>query len=444
MSAFQLEIPVDQYSLDNGLRVVLSPDTSAPVILVGVYYHVGMRLEPRGRTGFAHLFEHLMFQGSEHLAKMELVQRVQQNGGTLNGSTRLDFTNYFEVLPKHTLDLVLWMEADRMRGPVISDAELDNQRDVVKNEIRVNVLNQPYGGFPWIDMAERAYSNWHNAHNGYGDMVDLDAATLEDARRFFETYYSPSNAVLVVVGDFDPVEARAVVSQYFEGIPATPPPEAPDVSEPDWHEERRFTKDDPLATQPAIAISYQTPKRNDLEYFAMGLIDQALLQGDDSMLHQELVNHRGITGSIGGGINFLGNMFNAQDPLLWTASMIYDEKFEVDAVLDAFDDALEPLRKKPLDTATFERTVTKARSAFYDLLTSTVYPGFGRADLLASFALIDGDAARINAIDQQFSAITPKLVQTVARNYLRPDGRTVLSINPTSESVALDDGNAKS
>ena len=124
--------------------------------------------------------------------------------------------------------------------------------------------------------------------------------------------------------------------------------------------------------------------------------------------------------------------------------MIYDEKFEIDAVLDAFDDALEPLRKKPLDTATFERTVTKARSAFYDLLTSTVYPGFGRADLLASFALIDGDAARINAIDQQFSAITPKLVQTVARNYLRPDGRTVLSINPTSESAALDDGNAKS
>lgn len=444
MAAFQLEIPVEQYSLDNGLQVVLSPDTSAPVILVGVYYHVGMRLEPRGRTGFAHLFEHLMFQGSEHLTKMELVQRVQQNGGTLNGSTRLDFTNYFEVLPKHTLDLVLWMEADRMRGPVISDAELDNQRDVVKNEIRVNVLNQPYGGFPWIDMAERAYSNWHNSHNGYGDMGDLDAATLEDARRFFETYYSPSNAVLVVVGDFEPAEARAMVRQYFEEIPSTPPPAAPDVSEPDWHEERRFTKNDALATQPAIAISYQTPKRNDLEYFAMGLVDQVLLQGDDSMLHQELVNHRGITGSVGGGINFLGNMFNAQDPLLWTASMIYDEKFDTDAILQAFDEALEPLRTMPLESAAFERTVTKARSSFYDLLTSTVYPGFGRADLLASFALIDGDAARINAIDQQFSAITPELVQTVARDYLRPDGRTVLSINPTAGSVVPDDGKAES
>lgn len=135
-ATFQLDIPVEQYTLDNGLQVILSPDTSAPVVLVAVYYHVGMRLEPQGRTGFAHLFEHLMFQGSEQLGKMELVQRVQQNGGTLNGSTRYDFTNYFEVLPKHTLELVLWMEADRMRGPKISDAELDNQRDVVKSTLR--------------------------------------------------------------------------------------------------------------------------------------------------------------------------------------------------------------------------------------------------------------------------------------------------------------------
>jgi zinc protease len=431
-SPFRLDVPVEQHTLDNGLHVVLSPDTTAPVVIVAVYYHVGMRLEPHGRTGFAHLFEHLMFQGSEHLGKMELVQRVQQNGGTLNGSTRYDFTNYFEVLPRHTLELALWMEADRMRGPHITDNELNNQRDVVKNEIRVNVLNQPYGSFPWIDMAELAYDNWHNSHNGYGDMVDLDAASLEDARAFFDTYYSPANAVLVVVGDFEPAGALQMARRYFEDIPAQPPPAPADVSEPAWTEERRFTKDDPLANQPAVAISYQVPDRDSPEYYAMGLLDQALLQGDDSALHQELVTRRGITGNVSGGTNFLGNMFNAQTPLLWTASMIHDAAFDTDAVVEAFDVAVEPLRAAPLTPEAFERAVTKARSSFYDSLSSTVYPGFGRADVLASFALIDGDATLINQVDQRFSDLTPDLVHQVARDYLRPDGRAILSVNPTA------------
>ena len=433
-SPFRLEIPVEQHTLGNGLQVILSPDTSAPVVLIAVYYHVGMRLEPRGRTGFAHLFEHLMFQGSEHLGKMELVQRIQRNGGSLNGSTRFDFTNYFEALPKHTLELVLWMEADRMRGPVITDAELDNQRDVVKNEIRVNVLNQPYGGFPWIDMAERAYANWHNSHNGYGDMVDLDAASLEDARAFFDSYYSPANAALVVVGDFEPAAGLEMARRHFEEIPAAPRPEPPDVSEPAWTEERRFTKDDPLANQPAVAVSYQAPDRDSPEYYAMGLLDQALLQGDDSALHQELVHRRGITGNVSGGINFLGNMFSAQSPLLWTASLIHDAAHDTDSVLDAFDAAVEPLRAAPLEAAAFDRAVTKARSSFYDSLSSTAYPGFGRADLLASFALIDGDAAQINEVDAHFAAVTPELLHEVARDYLRADGRAVLSINPTADS----------
>jgi len=436
---FRLEIPVEYHTLDNGLQVVLSPDTSAPVVIVAVYYHVGMRLEPRGRTGFAHLFEHLMFQGSEHLGKMELVQRVQQNGGTLNGSTRYDFTNYFEVLPKHTLELALWMEADRMRGPVITDAELDNQRDVVKNEIRVNVLNQPYGSFPWIDMAELAYANWHNSHNGYGDMVDLDAATLEDSRDFFDSYYSPANAAVVVVGDFETSEALEMAQRYFEDIPAQPRPAPPDVSEPAWTEERRFSKDDALANQPAVAVSYQTPERDSPEYMAMGLLDQALLQGDDSALHLELVNRRGITGSVSGGLNFLGNMHNAQTPLLWTASMIHDAAHNTDGVLEAFDTAVEPLRAAPLGADAFARAATKARSSFYDSLSSTGYPGFGRADLLASFALIDGDPERINRIDAEFAAVTPELVHQVARDYLRPDGRAVLSVNPTAGAPADDD-----
>ena len=429
---FRLQIPVEQHTLDNGLQVVLSQDGSAPIVTVAVYYHVGMRLEPMGRTGFAHLFEHLMFQGSEQLGKMELVKRVQENGGTLNGSTRFDFTNYWEVLPKHTLELALWMEADRMRGPHITQNELDNQRDVVKNEIRVNVLNQPYGSFPWLDIGERAWANWHNSHNGYGDMVDLDAANLDDVQAFFDSYYSPANAAVVIVGDFEPAAALEMARRYFEDIPAAARPDAPDVAEPDWTSERRFEKDDALANRPAVAVSYRVPERDSPGYFAMELLDQALLQGDDSALHQELVTKRGLTGNVGGGMNFLGNMFNAQTPLLWTASLIHDETSDTEAVLEAFDAALAPVLAGPLQAEAFERAVVKARSSFYDSMGGSVYPGFGRADLLASFALIDGDANRINEVDAMFSAVTPELVHEIANEYLRPDRRVVLTVNPGS------------
>ncbi|HSB93258.1 MAG TPA: insulinase family protein, partial [Flavitalea sp.] len=197
-----MEIPVTYYKLDNGLKVVLSPDKTAPTVGVGVYYNIGFRIEPKNRTGFAHLFEHMMFQGSQNLGKMEFIQLVQKNGGILNGSTRFDFTNYFEVMPAHKLETALWAEGDRMRGLAITQDNLTNQQGVVKNEVKVNVLNQPYGGFPWLDMPQYANENWYNAHNFYGDLADLDSANLEDVSNFFKTYYAPNNAVLVVVGDF--------------------------------------------------------------------------------------------------------------------------------------------------------------------------------------------------------------------------------------------------
>ncbi len=191
---------------------------------MAVYYNIGFRIEPKDRTGFAHLFEHLMFQGSENLGKMEFIKLVQSNGGVLNGSTRFDFTNYFEVVPAHTLETVLWAEADRMKGLAITADNLKNQQEVVKNEVKVNVLNQPYGGFPWLDMPQYANTNWYNAHNFYGDLADLDAATLEDVASFFKTFYAPNNAVLVVVGDFDPAQTMAWIEKYFGPIPASPLP----------------------------------------------------------------------------------------------------------------------------------------------------------------------------------------------------------------------------
>ena len=433
-AAFTLQVPVERHQLANGLRVVLSPDHSAPIVCVAVYYHVGMRLEPPGRTGFAHLFEHLMFQGSQNMGKMELVKLVQENGGTLNGSTRYDFTNYFEVMPANALDLALWMEADRMRGPVITQAELDNQRDVVKNEIRVNVTNRPYGSFPWLDMQARAYENWHNSHNGYGDMEDLDAASLEDVQAFFDAYYSPANAVLVVCGDIDTDNALDLARRYFEEIPAAPPPEKPDVAEPRQEEEKRWSRVDPLATQPALAVSYHVPERGTPEFYAMGLLNQLLAQGEDSLLHAELVLKREMAGDVDGGINFLGNMHNAQTPLLWTTTLVHDSDLSVDTILEAYDTVIEPLREQVLSDEVLARLRTKARSGLLRTVAEGGYPRFGIADLLAAFELLEGDASKVNEIDARFAAVTPELMLSTAREYLRPSNRNVLALEAGATS----------
>jgi zinc protease len=187
-------LPITYYKLPNGLRVILSPDSTAPTVVTAVYYRIGFRVEPKDRTGFAHLFEHMMFQGSRNLGKMEFIRLVQQNGGVLNGSTRFDFTNYFELLPSHKLETALWAEADRMKGLAITDENLKNQQDVVSNEVKTAILNQPYGGFPWLWMPQYANSNWYNSHNFYGELRDIEAATLADVQAFFKTYYAPNNA----------------------------------------------------------------------------------------------------------------------------------------------------------------------------------------------------------------------------------------------------------
>ena len=427
-TAASFQVPVARMTLANGLRVVVSAEHSAPVVCVAVYYGVGMRLEPRGRTGFAHLFEHLMFQGSPQMAKMELVGLVQANGGLLNGSTRTDFTNYFEVMPSHTLELALWMEADRMRGPVITQAELDNQRDVVKNEIRVNVLNRPYGSFPWIDMQERAYTNWHNAHNGYGDMVDLDAASMADVRAFFDAYYSPANAALVVVGDAEPAEVFEMAQRYFEGIPAALAPPQAEIDEPPQEEEKRFTRVDPLAPTPAIAIAYHTPPAGTPEYYALGLLHEALAEGDDALLHAELVSKRGYASEVDGGINFLGHMHNARTPLLWCVTLVHDAEVTADAILEAFDAVMEGVREHGLDVGALARSRTKARASLFSTIAGYI-PGFGLADLLASFELIEGDASRVNDLDARFAAVTPELVAQVARDYLKRENRVILELH---------------
>ncbi|MCH4823187.1 insulinase family protein [Gramella lutea] len=421
------QVPVEYYKLDNGLKVILSQDKSSPTVIVATYYNIGFRIEPRDRTGFAHLFEHMMFQGSQNLGKMEFIKLVQENGGVLNGSTRFDFTNYFEIVPANKLETMLWAEADRMKGLDITQENLTNQQGVVKNEVKVNVLNQPYGGFPWLDMPQYANTNWYNAHNFYGDLKDLDAANLEDVENFFNTYYSPNNAAISIVGDFEMEQAKEWIEQYFGGIPSADVPPIPDISEPRQTEEKDFVKNDSLANKPAIAIAYNMPERNSTEYYAMGLIDQILIQGDNALLQKKLVDEIGYTSNVSGGINYLGNMFNYNGPMHMMFNFTYDNETSKEQVVEAVDEVIASL-DKGITQEMLDNALVKMRSQLYDNLGSSF--GLGRADLLASFALFDDNPSRINDLEAEFKKITPEIMNKTVDEYLRKTNRTILTVNP--------------
>ena len=419
-------VPIEYYKLPNGLKVILSPDYTAPIVTVAVYYNIGFRIEPSDRTGFAHLFEHMMFQGSQNLGKMEFVNLIQKNGGVLNGSTRFDFTNYFEILPSHKLETALWAEADRMRGLDITQENLTNQQGVVVNEVNVAVHNQPYGGFPWLDMPQCANSNFYNSHNFYGELADIEAATLADVKEFFKTYYAPNNAALAVVGDIDIESAKKMIEKYFTDIPSVELPEQPDISEPRQEESKFCSKVDPLANRPAVAYAYHVPERGTPEYYAMGLIDQILVQGEDSRLHNAMVQKKGITQSVEGGINLLGNMFNYKGPMLWMFSFIHDSTIARAEIGNTIDSVVSALQNQPVDQATLNRAMIKFRSSYYDIVGG--FFGFGRADLLATFALFDDHPQKINEIEDQFKKVTPELIQKTAQTYLRKTAQTELVV----------------
>jgi len=435
-------VPITYYKLPNGLKVSLSRDTTAPLVVVAVYYNIGFRIEPKNRTGFAHLFEHLMFEGSKNLPKGEFDKLIEGNGGVSNGSTRFDFTNYFEVVPSHVLEPMLWGEADRMKGLALSEENLKNQQGVVGNEVKVNVLNRPYGGFPWLDMPQYANKNWYNAHNFYGDLADIEAATLPEAKEFEQTFYAPNNAALALVGDFDEDQAKKWIEKYFGAIPPSKLPEKPDLSEPRQEAEKRFTKVDKLAEKPALAIAYHMPERLTPEHYAMVLLDQILLQGDDSLLTQELVKKRGFTDSVDGGINYpLGNAFNYNGPMLWTASLIHDATAKPDQILAAADPVIDSLREKPVTKEQIDRALVKLRAQFYKDMTQ--FGGLGRADLMASFSLFNDNPALINNLERDLRQVTPELIEKTAKEYLRSTNRTVLGLEAGAAGKAQGAGGAR-
>ncbi len=432
-AAASYQVPVVYRKLPNGLRVVVSESHASPIVVVEVMYRIGFRIEPKNRTGFAHLFEHMMFQGSEHVGKFEHVRIVNENGGILNGSTRFDHTNYFEVMPSNALELGMWLEADRMQSLKITPENLKNQQNVVSEEVRVNVLNQPYAAFEWLGLPQKANTNWYNAHNFYGDLSEIEAATLEDVKKFFDTYYVPNNAVLVVTGDTTIDEVMRLAEKHFGSIPQHPLPPPPDISEPPQTTEKTFTESDKLARTPAVAFGYHLPERMTPDFFALSLLDPLLVGDESSKLYQTLIKDKQIAAAVSGGFNYgLGNNFDYNGPMLYTFRVDYRPDLKGADVLKVVDEVVSGIQQKGITDEELRQAKVNMRSSLFETLESQ--GGFGRADLLAAFALYDDDPNRINTVFAQLEKVTAADVQAAARKWLVPANRTSIDRVPEKKT----------
>jgi len=430
LQAKPVNVPVVYYKLPNGLKVVISEDHIAPVVTVGVYYNVGFRVEPKGRTGFAHLFEHMMFQGSANVKKFEHAKYVEANGGSTNGHTDFDYTNYYETLPSNRLEMALWLEADRMRSLDISEENLKNQQNVVSEEVRVNVLNQPYQLFEWIELWKNAFTNWNNSHNGYGELDEINAATIEDVRSFFKTYYAPNNAVLTIVGDVDSAEVKKMIEKHFGTLAAQPAPPKADLTEPAQTKEKRVSQPDKLANLPALATGYHIPAQSSPDFPAMALLVQ-ILQGDDSSRwYQRLVKEKELTLDLTGGLNYFGNEFDYTGPMIMTTRTTFKPGHTADEVLKEMDAVTAELVAKGITDKELADAKVRYKSNFYSQLESS----FGKAHLLSVLALFRDDPNQINSLLTPFENVTAAQVKAAAAKYLVASNRTVIERVPEAKS----------
>lgn len=419
--------PLHRLTLDNGLRVVLAPDSTAPVIAVAVYYDVGMRSEPAGRTGFAHLFEHVMFQGSAHLPKLEHARQVQGSGGVFNGSTHLDYTNYFEVLPAGALERALFCEADRMAAPLLTQETIDNQIDVVKEEIRVNVLNRPYGAFPWLQLPEVLYDTFANTHNGYGDFVDLESATAQDAAQFFDSYYAPSNAVLAVGGDFEVEQATEWVQRYFGRVAARATPDRPQFGEPALTEDRHAVVVDPLASTPALAIGWRVPDPVDdfTGFLPYVVLSELMSDSDASRLEQRLIHRDHLAIQQAMYLGLFGDPFDARDATALMFQAHHGSHISAAQLCDAVDDELQSVAAGGVNDSELARV--QARIAAQ--LLRQADPVLGRTQSFAAGELIHGRAEFATELPGRLADVDAESVAAAAAE-LHAAHTAVLELKP--------------
>ena len=422
-----MNIPTLRHTLDNGLRLVLSPDPTAPVVAVNLWYGVGSRNERPGRTGFAHLFEHMMFQGSAHVSKNGHFELIERAGGSLNATTWFDRTNYFETLPSHQLELALWLEADRLGWllPALTQEKLDNQREVVKNEKRQRYDNQPYGD--WDERLLRLlYPEDHPYHHSViGSMADLDAATLEDVEGFFRTYYVPNNAVLTVCGDFDLDGILALVNRHFGDIPpGAPPPPLPGRStlEKVLGERRveRVVAEVPL---PRTLMAFRIPPYSDPDFYAAEMVTALLGSGRASRLYRGLVRGRRLAKDV---VAYAFPLLTGRSLLvLWATGV---PGVEVETLEEAITEEVEAL------AAVTDEEVERAAALAETQLLAMVERVGSRADLLSMFEMHFGDPARLNTEMERIREVGPERAQSFARAFLGRDNLSVLSYQPVVEA----------
>ena len=419
---FQLpQTPIEQFTLANGLRVVLSRDPAVPVVSVVVYYDVGSRNEKVGRTGFAHLFEHMMFQGSENVPKAAHFQHVFNAGGTMNGTTSTERTNYFETLPANQLPLALWLESDRMRSLKVTQENLDNQRQAVQEEKRLRYDNQPYIN-AFLLINELIFKNPANAHSTIGSMEDLDAATIDDIQEFFRIYYAPNNAVLTIVGDFDLVEAKVLIAKYFEGIPSQPEPPAADVSEPIEVGKTSDAYHDKLAPAPAFILGWKIPPRRTPDHYALALAGDLLFAGESSRLYQQLVKGDESVVSIQGEVDdrrgpsalYVFALPKPGEDIPAIREQIFNEIKRL-ATDGPSDEEMEKLRN------TLSNDAVRGRQ-------STLY----RAQRIAEYTLYDGDPTLFDHELDYYLRVSADQIKAATAKYLDVDNRVVLDVIPAA------------
>lgn len=417
------EIPMERYSLDNGLDVILVPDRSVPVVAVDVWYHVGSANERAGRTGFAHLFEHMMFQGSDNVAKGEHMQLIERAGGSMNGTTSSDRTNYFETLPSNRLNLGLWLEADRMRSLAVTAENLENQREVVKEERRLRIDNSPYGASITAAMSEVPYNPeacFAYSHETIGSMADLDAADLDDVRGFFATYYAPGNATLVVVGDFETAEARRMIEDYFGDIPAGPAVPPVECEQPFTHLPVSETFDDPNANLPALFTAYGLPAAGDPDVYPLRLLAAILAGGESSRLHERLVRNERAALQVfsfpdfrrGPGVFLVGAISNQGVEAARLEALIDEEMARV---------AAEGITAEELD---------KAKNQYRSQVIRQMQTALGKAEAIQQANFLYGDPGAVSTDLDRTVAVTLDDIRRAAQRYLVPDNRATVITRP--------------
>ena len=411
-------------TLDNGLRVIISEDHDTPIYAIAVSYKVGSRDERAGRTGFAHLFEHMMFKGSENVGPGEHFYLVFTKGGSMNGTTNNDRTVYFEIMPKNQLDLGLFLEADRMRSLSVTRENLDNQRQAVKEERRLGIDNQPYGQ-AYEKMDELLYDNFAYKHSVIGSMSDLDAASVDDVKQFFKTYYAPNNAVLALVGDLDTKDTLVRVKKYFGAIARQEPPKPVDLSEPEKTAERRITLDDKLARLTRISLAYHIPETGNADARALSVLASILGGGESGRLYQKLVKEKEVVTSIS-----CFAQGRAGPSTLSIDAMVRPGK-TAEEVEGLISEEIAKVLAEPVTAKELERARVAIRR-------STVSPRgsvLSIANSLADNAALYNDPNRINTEYEKRLAVTPADMQKAAKTYLRTANRAVVISKPAAPAA---------